>query len=205
MTTVEGDYDFLTDEKERARQLEGYDGLEVQVIGDPPEDVLRAAPVVGLHMSCIPCWYALWTGDEQALLDEFGTLAAVEQYYGGLTRSAILDKYRKDLRWAEALGAEYLVFHIAESRVIESFTEDYLRTDEQICEASAEILNILFEERQAADGPLLLLENLWQPGMNLQRPEITREMLAAVRYPRKGIMLDTGHLMNANTALRTED
>ena len=65
------------------------------------------------------------------------------------------------------------------------------------------MLNILFAGQ--TDGPLLLLENLWHPGMNLRRPEITRDMLAAVRYPKKGIMLDTGHLMNANTALRSQE
>ena len=44
------------------------------------------------------------------------------------------------------------------------------------------MLNILFADQ--TDGPLLLLENLWHPGMNLRRPEITRDMLAAVRYPK---------------------
>ena len=183
--------------------MEGYDGIELQVIDDPKEGLIPPALVTGVHMACIPCWYALWTGDEQGLIDEFGDLKTAEEYYGGLTRNALLDKFRRDLFYAEKYGTEYLVFHIAESRVIESFTEDYLRTDEEICEACADMLNILFEEQ--TDGPLLLLENLWPPGMNLKRPEITRDMLAAIRYPRKGIMLDTGHLMNTNTSLRSQD
>ncbi|MBO4880054.1 MAG: TIM barrel protein [Firmicutes bacterium] len=204
LTTCEGDADFLADEQEKKRQLEGYDGLELQVIDDPAEGLVDPALVTGLHMSCVPCWYALWTGDGQALLDEFGTFEEAEAYYGGpLTRDTLLDKFRRDLHWADRFGAEYLVFHIAESRVIESFTEDYLRTDEEICEACADMLNILFEGK--TDGPLLLLENLWQPGMNLKRPEITRDMLASVNYPNKGIMLDTGHLMNTDTSLRSQD
>ena len=155
-------------------------------------------------MACVPCWYALWTGDEKGLLDEFGSLAEAEEYYGGpLTRDTLLNKFRRDLYWADRFGAEYLVFHIAESKVIESFTEDYLRTDEEICGACAEMLDALFTERP--EGPLLLLENLWQPGMNLRRPEITRDMLAAVKYSNKGIMLDTGHLMNTNTAVNTQE
>ena len=203
VTTCEGDCDFLADEKEKNRQLEGFDGLELQVIGDPPEGLIDPELVTGLHMACVPCWYALWTQDEAALIDEFGSLAEAEAYYGGLTPDTLLDKFRRDLFYAEQFGAEYLVFHIAESRVIESFTEDYLRTDEEICAACADMLNILFEGK--TDGPLLLLENLWQPGMNLRRPEITRDMLAAVSYPNKGVMLDTGHLMNANTALRSQE
>ncbi|MCR4724622.1 MAG: sugar phosphate isomerase/epimerase [Clostridia bacterium] len=204
LTTCKGDADFLADPAETARQLEGYDGIELQVIDDPPEGLIDPSLVTGLHMTCVPCWYALWRGDEQALLDEFGTLAEAEAYYGGpLTRDTLLNKFRRDLAWAERLGAEYLVFHAAESRVIESFTEEYLRTDEEICEACAEMLGILFEGRK--DGPLLLLENLWQPGMNLRRPEITRDMLAAVTYPNKGVMLDTGHLMNTNTSVNTQE
>ena len=173
------------------------------MIDDPPEGLIDPRLVTGLHMACIPCWYALWTQDEKALIDEFGSLAEADKYYGGLSPDTLLDKFRRDLFYAEQYGAEYLVFHVAESRVIESFTEDYLRTDEEICAACADILNVLFEGK--AEGPLLLLENLWQPGMNLRRPEITRGMLAAVNYPNKGIMLDTGHLMNANTALRSQE
>ncbi len=203
VTTCEGDADFLADEKEKKRQLECYDGLELQVVDDPREGLIDPALVTGLHMSCIPCWYALWTGDEKALLEEFGDLESAECYYGSLGRDALLDKFRRDLRYAEQFGAEYLVFHIAESTVQESFTEKYARRDEEICEACADMLNILFEGK--TEGPLLLLENLWQPGMNLRRPEITRDMLASVRYPDKGIMLDTGHLMNANTALRAQE
>ena len=197
LSICRGESDFLADENERLRQMQGYDGLEVQMIDDPPEGLIDPHLVIGLHMTCIPCWYALWAGNEKALIDEFGDLATAEAYYGGLSRETLLDKFRRDLFYAKKFGAEYLVFHIAECNVLETYTENYIHTDEQICEACAEMLNLLFADQE--DGPLLLLENLWHPGMNLRRPEITRDMLAAVRYPKKGIMLDTGHLMNANT------
>lgn len=203
LTTCGGDADFLADQKEKKRQMQGYDGVEIQVIDDPADGLIDPAIVTGLHMACIPCWYALWTGDEQALAGEFGDLQTAEAYYGGLGRDALLNRFRRDLRYAERFGAEYLVFHVAESRVIESFTETYLHTDEEICEACADILNTLFDGK--TDGPLLLLENLWQPGLNLRRPEITHAMLQAVRYPNKGVMLDTGHLMNTNTSLRSQE
>ena len=204
LTTCKGEMNFLADPNETARQFDGYDGIELQIIDDPEEGLIDPALVVGLHMACVPCWYALWAGDEKGLLDEFGTLEEAERYYGGpLTRETLLNKFRRDLYWADRFSAEYLVFHIAESRVIESFTEDYLRTDEEICKTCAEILDTLFADRPASQ--LLLLENLWQPGMNLRRPEITRDMLAAVKYPNKGIMLDTGHLMNTNTAVNTQE
>ena len=36
-------------------------------------------------------------------------------------------------------------------------------------------------------------------------PEMTARLLAQVRYPKCGVMLDTGHLMHTNPALRTPD
>ena len=49
------------------------------------------------------------------------------------------------------------------------------------------------------------MENLWWPGLTMTRPEITERLLAQVHYPRKGIMLDTGHLMHTNLDLSTEE
>ena len=40
--------------------------------------------------------------------------------------------------------------------------------------------------------------------MRFTDPEMTARLLEGVRYPNKGIMLDTGHLMHTNTALRTQ-
>ena len=40
LTTCEGDADFLADEQEKKRQLEGYDGLELQVIDDPADGLV---------------------------------------------------------------------------------------------------------------------------------------------------------------------
>ena len=131
---------FLADANETRRQLEGYDGMELQVIDEPPEGLIDPHLVIGLHMTCIPCWYALWTGNEKALIDEFGDLATAEAYYGGLRRETLLDKFRRDLFYAKKFGAEYLVFHIAECNVLETYTENYSHTDEQICEACAEMM-----------------------------------------------------------------
>lgn len=36
-------------------------------------------------------------------------------------------------------------------------------------------------------------------------PEMTRRLLDQIHYPKKGIMLDTGHLMHTNLELRTEE
>jgi len=50
----------------------------------------------------------------------------------------------------------------------------------------------------------LLMENLWQPGLTFLRPEMTQRLMDGVKYPNKGIMLDTGHLLHTNLKLRTQ-
>ena len=206
LTSCGEDADFLADPKERLRQLRGFDGVELQIIDEPKPGLFDHVSVIGLHMSCLPCWHSFWRGDEEALLKEFGNLAAVENYYGGSSREALLERFRRDLRYAEKFRSEYLVFHVAESTIEESFTEDYARSDEEVCEASCEILNALFdnpEEFSPDYRPLLLLENLWQPGLTLLNPRASEYMLSGVNYPHLGIMLDTGHLMNTNCELKS--
>ena len=61
------------------------------------------------------------------------------------------------------------------------------------------MINVLF--KGAEDGPDLLLENLWWPGLTMTDPALTGRLLDRVEYPKKGLMLDTGHLMNANRNL----
>ena len=62
---------------------------------------------------------------------------------------------------------------------------------------------------------LFLLFGGWVLWLSLGRPlptmglacrqEETARLLEGIRCPDKGILLDTGHLMNANTALRTQE
>jgi hypothetical protein len=51
----------------------------------------------------------------------------------------------------------------------------------------------------------LLMENLPWPGLSLTRPEITERLLSKVNYEKKGLLLDTGHLMCANPDIRDQD
>ena len=53
--------------------------------------------------------------------------------------------------------------------------------------------------------PLLLLENLWQPGLTLTDPAMTRRLLEGVDYENVGLMLDTGHLFHTNESIATQE
>ena len=135
-------------------------------------------------------------------LQEFGTKEAMYAYYGGETRQALIDRFRADLANAQKYGAEYMVYHIADSNSFETLTGRYAHTDEEVIDAACQLINAALEG--VTDGPLLLLENLWEPGLTFTRPEMTARLLNGIRYPNKGIMLDTGHLLHTDLALRTQ-
>ena len=76
-------------------------------------------------------------------------------------------------------------------------------SDEEVVLAASEWIN---EAVSRVDiGYDFLLENLWWPGFKMTSPKITGLMLDKINYPKKGIMLDTGHLLHTNLILEDEN
>jgi len=181
----------------------GLDGLEVLEAGPDETGLILAEDTIGVHLRYYSGWMDLWIGDKQRLLDEFQTMENVLMTYGGGDKTAIIEAYRRNIRFANTLKPEYLVFHVSECTMAESMLRRYHYTDEQVCDAVIELLNAVTDEIQGQ--PWLLLENLWYVGLTLERPEIVQRLLDGVRYPKTGVMLDTGHLMHTNCDLQTPD
>lgn len=153
----------------------GCQGLEGIWSGEPPE-----APedlLIGYHLTFHTEWMSM---DRQALLEE----------------------YRVDLERAIALKARYVVFHVSNASLEETYTYRWQHTDRQVIDAALALINPLLEGRQPSFE--FLVENLWWPGFSFTDPAETARLLGGIQYPRKGIMLDIGHLMNTNRALRTQ-
>jgi len=183
--------------------MDGFDGVELLCYEPEPRNLIPEDRVIGLHMCYFPYWIDFWKGDEQALLREFGSLEECEKYYGGTTQDAIVNRFRKDLEYAKQYKAEYVIFHVSEASIYESFTRKYKYTDEEVVDAACEVLNEIFDRE---DGKIaLLVENLWLSGFTFTDPEITKRLLDGISYPKKGLLLDTGHLMHTNTNLRTQE
>jgi hypothetical protein len=158
--------------------------------------------VQGVHLRFWPCWLDFWRGNQQELLRQFGSEAAIQACYGAFNREDWLNLYRENIRKAKAVGARYFVFHVGHARAAELFTWQFSASNREIIEATIEVVNEL-----AADIPetiALLFENLWWPGLTLKDKNLTELLLARVNHRNSGIMLDTGHLMNTNQAIKTE-
>lgn len=193
-----GSWDALGDE---LRAL-GLDGLEL--IADP-EDLDPAFPpklAAGYHLTFYPDWLDFYREDETALLRKFGSWETVERIYGGRKPEDLLRIFREDVARARSLRVPYMVFHVSDVSMEENYTYRWLHTDREVLDAAIELLNTLF--RDVEPDFELLVENQWWPGFTFTDPAQTEYLLSRIDYPRTGVMLDTGHLMNCNPEIRSQ-
>lgn len=203
LTTSEEDLQRFEQGISLPEMLKDFDGVELMYCGEDQRKVISKDQVVGLHMSYFPFWMDFWKGNEHRLLQEFDTRENWESYYGGGDPQTLVRHFQKDLAYAHRYEAEYVVFHVSECTIEESFTWNYHYDAKEVIDETARLLNEVFRDE---DGKLvLLLENLWQPGLTFTEPELTRRLLEKIEYPNKGIMLDTGHLLHMNTGLKTQE
>lgn len=182
----------------------GCDGLEVVWGGEELPCTVPQALHVGYHLTFYPDWLDFWRGDRAALTEKFGSEEVWRSFYGGPEgRETLLRLYREDLDRAVTWGARYVVFHVSDVSVEEGFTYHWRHTHEEVIDAAAEVINLLLGDRAWPFD--FLVENQWWPGFTFTMPALTRCLLDGIQYENKGIMLDTGHLMNANLELRTQE
>lgn len=180
----------------------GCGGVEAIWCGEAFPAGFPRALAVGYHLTFFADWLDLWLGNEAALAEKFGSLDAAAAFYGGLDRETLLAHYRADLDRAQSLGAEYVVFHVSDVSIEETYTYRWRHSSAQVLSAAAEVIALLLEGRAPSFD--FLVENQWWPGFTFTAPEETGELLSAIPWPRKGIMLDTGHLMNTAPHLQTQ-
>jgi len=195
------EYSGAADLSGACRKL-GCGGIEAVWGGDGAMDGLPDGFAPGYHLTFYPDWVDFWRGDEEALTWKFGSREAWTAFYGGADRETLVDRYRADLARAERLGAQYAVLHVSDVSIEEGYTYRFLHSDGEVFSAVWELTGLLFSGRSYPFA--LLVENQWWPGFTFTDPEETRALLDGIRYENKGILLDTGHLMNTNTGLRTE-
>lgn len=179
----------------------GIDGIELQKVQELQEKYLDQDMIIGIHLPFFNTWVDFYKGDMDKVLSEYGTMEVVEQIYGGRDKSALLKLYTEQLDFADRIGAKYVVFHICDVSIEESFTGRFLHSDEEVIDISCSLINELLDGKNYEFD--FLMENLWWPGLNYKNSLMTKRLLDGVSYTKKGLMLDTGHLMNANQELKT--
>lgn len=189
------------DDIQRSFENCGLNGLEVIRAGVPGGEKIRPELINGVHLYFHIFWMDWWKKDYSRLDQLFDSREQMIEYYGGLEHEAYLNYLREDLRYAEEMGAHYVVFHVSEIMLEESYELKNRYSDEEVIRTSLEIINTLLDEREYPFD--FLVENLWWGGLTLKDPKLTRMLIEGIHTDRKGIMLDTGHFMNTDFTLRT--
>ena len=206
ISTHPGDLAIIDHDWKRAKQLlveERFDGYELYPVGTHPWERIPAGLMHGLHLRFYPILMPFWHGDQRRLLEIFGDEQTITTFYGGLTTEALIADYRAQLALAHQLGCAYVVFHLAQSEFNHIYNWQFPWHWRETIDLCADLLQAIF-----ADTPYtgeLLLENLWWPGSfrALDAAEMAYA-LDRIAYPRAGIMLDTGHILNTNQRITTE-
>lgn len=181
----------------------GLDGVEGIWAG---EDIPADFPpelLVGYHLTFFPDWLDFYRDDTKALAEKYGTAETAYRYFGGRGAEHLLRLYREDLERARRLGAAYVVFHVSDTSNEESFTYKWRHSDREVLDATLEIVNELLPDDSAYNFRFLM-ENQWWPGFTFTKPLDTAYLLERVNYSKRGIMLDTGHLLNCEHSLQTQ-
>ena len=196
------DYDNWDDLRQSLSAL-GCSGVEGIWPGGPIPEGLPRDLIVSYHLTFYPDWLDFYREDKEALRRKFGSLDAAYQFYGGSGPDTLLELYRADLNRARRLHARYMVFHVSDVSLEEGYTYRWLHSDEEVIDAAAKVINTLL--RDVPPDFAFLVENQWWPGFTFTDPKKTERLLGGIRFARKGILLDTGHLMNTCLDLRTQE
>ncbi|MCR4805361.1 MAG: sugar phosphate isomerase/epimerase [Clostridia bacterium] len=194
-----GGWDALKDRLD-ALCVDGVEG-----IWDPDEidERFPASMLTGCHLVFYPDWLDFYRENTSELLRKFGSMETVLKAFPGPKPEDLVRVFRADLARAIRYGAKYTVFHVSDVSQEECWTYKWLHDDYAVMDASLEIINeILRGVEHTFD---FLVENQWWPGFTFTEPKKTEYLLSRINYPRVGIMLDTGHLMNTNPALKTQE
>lgn len=183
-------------------QAFGLDGIELIQAGPHDHPLFPHQSIRGLHLPFWPDWLDFYKGNGINLKQRFPDEDSLKYYYGSSASDVLTDTWRRELRHAQGFKAEYVVVHVSHNTLPSCYSYEFDDSDEAVVDSFIQLINQSTEGLPA--GPMLLMENLWWPGLNFLKPELISRLLAEIHYPNKGFVLDVGHLMNTNHSLQSE-
>lgn len=178
------------------------DGVEMMQYADWDAGVIPAEGMIGNHTCFWPIWLDYWRRDEEALIQQFGSLEASTEYYGFSDPCKWVAYYRDQLERAKRAGVRYVLFHVSHVELEHCYTYRFTYSDREVVEGFIDFINQVLEGFEAEFE--ILFENHWWPGLTFMDPGDAAHLLEAVKYSKTGFVLDVGHLMNTRLELRSE-
>lgn len=177
------------------------DGIEGILYNPGNIDEIPNNLVKGLHLIYWPMWLDLWTNNQSRLLDEFINYENIKNYYGFTTKKGFINKYHQEFEMAKKLSCEYMVYHVSQISIEETYNLNFSYDDLFVLDETAKLVNQVFK----GDGPMLLFENLWSPGLTFLDQKKAIYFLDQINYMNKGFILDISHLLITNRSISSYD
>ena len=178
------------------------DGLEMFFCEKWQKNVHKAEFIYGVHLPFYNDWLDFWYGNENETLKEFKNKKNVMKALGGLTKKDALKPFIDSISLAVEAKAEYVVFHVSNVRKSEIVSFDFKHNDKMVITTFIEFFNKLL--KYIPKDMTVFFENLWWPGLTLLDRDLVAFFIENIKHENKGIMLDTGHLLNTNFELKNE-
>ena len=179
------------------------DGIEMMFCDTWNKNLHKIDIIKGTHLWFWNDWLDFWHGYFDILVEQYGSLEDVRQYYGTLDKNEWLQILADNLKTCKQTQPQYMVCHIANARLNEIYNRKFHYSAKEVIKSSCELINTLTKDLPAETE--LLFENLWWPGLTLLDKDDLAILFENVKHPNCGLMLDTGHLANTNLDLRSQE
>jgi len=206
LSTYKYDMDRYENDKENINKfLKNHKIDAIELLGplEYKEDLISKKVIKGIHLKHYPMWLDFWNGNEKGMLEDFKSIEDVINHYGGTNKKAIINHYIKEIKVAQDLNAEYVVFHVSHVKLKNCYDYNFTYSDKDVLDATVELVNDIFKNLDT--DIKILFENLWWPGLTMLDKSLVKEFIEKIKYKNKGFMLDTGHLLNTNLEINTEE
>lgn len=184
------------------------DGVELLIGYDYPSDEIPKDIVKSIHLPFWVTWLDVWRKGEEAAKYYFPDMPADHLQYccGGNNASEMVATQKKLWEYAALFQPAHAVLHAAHVELEHAFTRDFTYKSTEVLASFAEMLNRTAQEFGNGEPPVTIaIENLWWPGLDFLFPAQADDFASRINFSNWNLILDTGHLMNTNPALRCED
>lgn len=182
-------------------------GLELLIDYDPLPDIPPGL-VRAVHLPFWVTWLDVWRGEPGAAQRYFPDVDPANLRYacGGGAAGQMVETLRSLLANAASLKPAYAVFHVSHVEPSHALSRQYPYTDLEVVEAAADLLNHVAATFPGGEPPVrLFLENLWYPGLTFTASPPAERLAERLCFDNWAFVLDTGHLMNTNPELVSEE
>ncbi|RUT79178.1 TIM barrel protein [Ancylomarina longa] len=184
------------------------DGVELLIGYETPSVDIPRELVKSVHLPFWVTWLEVWRKGEVAAKHYFPGMSADHLQFccGGNNAKEMVTSQKQLWEYAASFHPAHAVVHAAHVELEHAFTWDFTYKNTEVLAGLAALLNRTAKECNDGEPPVkLAIENLWWPGLDFLYPAELDDFAGRLEFSNWNLLLDTGHLMNTNPALRCED